>query len=442
MTHRDLRFSRTIGRKPYSGHIYVLGGDVWIEYGAERKTLLVGENSKANRLKAEQILIAATEKARAIGEGTRPSGNIPVTELLAQYRADAERRPSPVTGQQIRPATLTLYRTYETWIAETFGQRTLMDVRPGEVVRWMATLRDRGHAQGVIARAADYFKSACRWAVSVELLPYSPIDRVKTPPRRGSKPVYKDDESQRLTTALLDLPIGRAWRFRLYVLMDAIYGVRAHQPLELTWSDVDFDRAFGVQLPGRAVQLAGTITFRQDALGSKGQRDRTVPMIPIIRASLLEAWNRRRPDSPWVFWNHRAPALASPYEAMNAGLKKLERAANVPHVKGRAFHALRRSLATALIQELGVAQASNWIADRPEVLLREYLLPTDQAQAQAADYLLNLWNSKAKLQVNSKQDGDERSALAASLELRGGYETGPAGLEPATPGFGDRCSTN
>jgi len=49
--------------------------------------------------------------------------------------------------------------------------------------------------------------------------------------------------------------------------------------------------------------LEGAHTFRQATTGSKGQPDRTLPLLPIVREAYLQAWNHRRPDSNWVLWN-------------------------------------------------------------------------------------------------------------------------------------------
>ena len=209
---------------------------------------------------------------------------------------------------------------------------------------------------------------------------------------------------------------------------------------------------YRVDLPdGRAVALQGTITFRQATKGSKGQPDRELPVLPLVRDALLEAWNHRRDETPWVIWNWRDSKRPTRYDSMWSELRKLERRANVTRVQGRAFHAFRRSLATALVEELGLTQASRWIGDTPDVISRRYVKPGQQAQAQAAAYLVTLWQpgeiSKPGQVSGAQQQPDRNPGRGASvtgpgnLAMTGTYGTGPAGLEPATPGFGDRCST-
>ena len=103
-------------------------------------------------------------------------------------------------------------------------------------------------------------------------------------------PEYTPEESRRLLVELLKLPPGRAWRFRLLVLVESIYGVRESQARLLEWSDVDFDARYPVTLPdGRELVLEGAHTFRQATTGSKGQPDRSLPLLPFVREAYLQA---------------------------------------------------------------------------------------------------------------------------------------------------------
>ena len=111
--------------------------------------------------------------------------------------------------------------------------------------------------------------------------------------------------------------------------------------------------------------LVGAVTFRKGALGSKGQPDRTLPMIPAVRQAFVAAWNHRPDETPWVLWNHRDVMQPTTYGSMNQALKKLERAADVEHKPHRAFHAFRRAIATALIERLGLAHASRYLVTQP-----------------------------------------------------------------------------
>ena len=118
----------------------------------------------------------------------------------------------------------------------------------------------------------------------MEKQPSQPSRDPRTPEPKSGR------HSRRLLVELLKLPPGRAWRYRLLVLDESIYGVRESQARLLEWSDVDFDARYPVTLPdGRELVLEGAHTFRQATTGSKGQPDRSLPLLPIVREAYLQA---------------------------------------------------------------------------------------------------------------------------------------------------------
>ena len=135
---------------------------------------------------------------------------------------------------------------------------------------------------------------------------------------------------------------------------------------------------------------------------------------------------------------------------MNQQLRKLEAKAQVPTIKGRGFHAFRRAIATALVEELGVSHASRVIGDTADVIMRRYTKPTEHAKAAAMAYLVTKFanlpsgapSQRPETASEPRQGGNVPTAGRPSPAATGTYGTGPAGIEPATPGFGDRCSTN
>ncbi len=168
---------------------------------------------------------------------------------------------------------------------------------------------------------------------------------------------------------------------------------------------------------------------------AKGSRIAPCRCFPSCARHTCRAWNHRRPDSNWVLWNWRDASKPVAYASMNQQLRKLEAKAQVPTIKGRGFHAFRRAIATALVEELGVSHASRVIGDTAEVIMRRYTKPTEQAKAAAMAYLVTTASEP-------RQGGNVPTAGRPSPAATGTYGTGPAGIEPATPGFGDRCSTN
>ncbi len=76
---------------------------------------------------------------------------------------------------------------------------------------------------------------------------------------------------------------------------------------------------------------------------------------------------------------------------------------------------------TTLVEQLRTAQAATWLGDTPDVVMRTYVKPSKAAQAHA---------------VLSSTNAPEEASVSDELAMTS--TTGPAGLEPATPGLGAR----
>ncbi len=111
---------------------------------------------------------------------------------------------------------------------------------------------------------------------------------------------------------------------------------------------------------------------------------------------------------------------------MNEQLKLLEERAGVATIKGRSFHAFRRTLTTALIDAVGLDAASAWIGDRPEVLLRAYLRTNQQNVGQAAAAITRLFSGPTTAKRLPHEEAPPSGALSGVSESD--LATGPAGL--------------
>ena len=350
------------------------GGNVYIEYRAKgkRRQKLIGPDGTRQRREADQILQNAVKRARADYEGWREAGDLSIAQVFTQYMDDAKHRRSPKTGGPLSPVTLANYRQWEQMALQRIdGARQALSLRKRDIREWINDLRQAGLKERTIAGIIDYVKQVYRWAAGDgDILPYDPITGVKNASHKTEVRAYSRNEISRLLDAITELDRGRAWRFRLLALCHVAYGARANQIIRLQWTDVDLDN--------------GTVTFRQDVLGSKRQPDRTLPMPGKVRDGFVAAWNHRV-EVPWVLWNWQDASRHVRYDSMNQRLHILEEQAGVEWVKGRAFHAFRRSLATLIVERAGVNQAAAFIGDTPEVILRVYSKPTKEAQSEAMD---------------------------------------------------------
>jgi len=114
-------------------------------------------------------------------------------------------------------------------------------------------------------------------------------------------------------------------------------------------------------------------------------------MLPFVRSALLEAWSRRDPDSRYVLWGWHDHTRPVRYDSMNNSLKEHEHRVGVAHLKGRAFHAFRRAVATGLAEALGAKTAADWIGNTLAATLAHYVKESSTTQAAAAHWLLSMF---------------------------------------------------
>lgn len=404
--------TKTIGTKPFSGSRFVQDGKVRIEWwpGGKRKLMTIGPNSKAKRDEADQLLTESLAVARAIAEGKAPRPMITLGELLRRYGEDAAKRTTARTGLPLRRATLERYAEYAQVILAGFGaEKPAASLRRGEVKEFMRRMAGAGKGSGVIARTIEHLRQVYRWAVAEEeLLEADPIAGVRAPSRKSKVPPYTREESRRLYEAILKRDVdalGRKkndWRLRWVTLLTCVYGVRVMQACSLRWSDIDLDQV--MLLEGAA--YTGVITWKQERVGSKGQQDRTVPMVPAVRELLLHIHQHHR-NGDIVAWGWQDPETEVTYDAVNRGIHRIERQASVRTIRGRAFHSLRRGIMTILVEEFGVNAAAALTGDSPVVIMRDYVRPSKEAMGQAMKAVEKAFPGTESRRIRDSNDGAE-----------------------------------
>lgn len=393
---------KKIGKRPFSGQRFVEDGKVkivWYVDGMPKEKTIGPAQPKYLR-QADQILERALLRARAVHEGiARPAdAAAPITlrEVLDRHLTDAARRRSPRTGQPLRPDTLRLFAEHDRAIRRELVAelpKPAMQLRRPAVREVILRMQERGLSDKTVAVTADYLTQCYRWALDQELIEANPIAGLKgIPSRKGAGKPYTLDEVRRLlAAALADTGDQRDWRIRTLVILEAYYGARAGQIINLKWSDIDLDRIVTVPLrDGRQLRFTGAFRLRQDVSGSKGQAERELPIVPAARAVLLGAWNRRASDDGFVLWNWRDPSRPATYQGMNTGLRELERRAGVAHIKGRSFHAYRRGHATAVMAGVGAKAAADAIGDTVAVALKHYVKASPEDMAAGVAYMADM----------------------------------------------------
>lgn len=422
-TRKKRPFTKRIGTRPFSGTRFVEAKKVRIEWwpGGKRRAKTIGPNTKKNRDYADNVLHAALTRARAARDGTDPAATeISFGELLSRYLEDAKTRRGK-SGRPLRPRTLKLYTQHTAYLRLHFRDRLAAparSLRRPEVRGFITERRKSGWEDKSIALVVDYLKAAYSWALAeVELIDANPIAGYKSPSRKGHAQSYAVDERLRLFEGLRNLP-ARSWRFRTLALLEAVYGARAGQLINLEWTDVDLQAACSLHLPGREpLALKGKITLRQEVEGSKGQATRELAMLPFVRSALLEAWSRRDPDSVYVLWGWHDHTKPVRYDSMNHSLQEHEDRVGVEHLKDRAFHAFRRAVATSLAEALGAKTAADWIGNTLAATLAHYVKESSTTVAAAAHWLLSAFGeggSSEEPRPNRASGGTAEKGEAAS----------------------------
>jgi len=395
---RARSFIKRIGTRPFSGTRFVEAKLVLIEWwpGGKRKIITIGPNTKKNRDYADEVLEVALTKARTTRDGVGPAKeDISLGDLLSRYLEDAKVRRNPRSGRPLSERTLELYSEHDKTLRLHFSSalgRPARQLRRPDVRGFITSKTKGGWEAKSIALVVDYLKAAYAWALAeVELIDANPIAGAKAPSRKGHAEAYTADETALLFEGLSSLP-ARSWRFRTLGILEALYGARANQIINLEWTDVDLHVPCSLRLAsGEELSLTGTITLRQEVRGSKGQATRVVPMLPPARRVLLEAWGRRHPDSPFVIWGRHDAMKPVRYDSMNTALKKHEDRVGVEHHPNRSFHAFRRAVATKLGEVLGPKFAAEWIGDTLQATILHYVKETATTQAAAAQALLKTY---------------------------------------------------
>jgi len=356
------------------------------------------------------------------------AGDRPVREWCEIW-LNAQPARQPATERKIRGVIAKQ-------IAETFGRRPLVSVRPSEVQAWAAELSrtqsaaTARHSLGVLRRVFDY-------AVRDGVIQRNPASGIRLSKVQGNDPrPLTHDELWRLAEQL------NAARDRLLVLVAGYCGLRWGELAALRWSDVD--------LQGRTLRVVRAYSEeapRGELSPVKNHQARTVPIPAIVSGELAEYKSQSNPDglvfpsvtgTPLRNRNWRRDVFDSAVEAL--GLKITP-------------HNLRDTAASLAIQEGAsvVAVARLLGHESAATTLNHYagLFPTD------LDDIASRLNAAARLTIASQRASSDAKQsptkhrpeeaktsrrIPANHRSPAKTRVPPAGFEPATPALGEPCS--
>jgi len=242
--------------------------------------------------------------------------------------------------------------------------RLATDVTTALLSDYRTRLAQLGHSPNQVRLLIAAVRQVMRWGVMNDLIPITKVleFRVKSP--RGQRGIKMHEYRREEAEAIIRQWDPRAWYgWRPYVLtvLCSLTGRRARSLLHLEWRDVDF--------------ATGIVTWRgeTDKMGEEQQR----PLPELALEALWVAYGWRcalGPSSPFVFFGAEGKTANRPwtYSAANTMLHNAETAANVEHIKYRAFHGFRRGTTTDILVATGgnYKAAADYIGDRDLRIVR------------------------------------------------------------------------
>ncbi len=437
----------TIGREE-NGHRRIL----FVGDDGSRKTVRLGKctEKQAEAIKTKiEALVAARITGQQDDEVSRWIGGLPdqlhariaKTGLLAPRQHCRETLDSFVSryveGQRDRkPNTKASYEQARRWLVRCFGKdRPINQITPVEAAEFVRFMVDNGLAANSSARrkvglARQFFKAAIKQGVYRAGNPFEGIPcNVRAD---KSRQAFVDRET---IQKVIDACPNAEWR--LLVVLARYGGLRINtEPPELRWSEIDWEK--------------GTLRVRSPKTEHiEGHECRVIPLFPELRPYLEDVLHLADPGAEFVI---------TKYRCKNANLRttfeKIIRRAGVKRWP-KIWHNLRASRQTELCREHPEHVVCYWMGNSKAVARENYLQVTDadfqravqgsddrepedpdgaaqnpaQQAAAGACKAVHAETATSEKTLNLQANADACSCVHIN-QMR------PAGVEPATFGFG------
>ncbi|MBC7248395.1 MAG: site-specific integrase [Actinobacteria bacterium] len=284
------------------------------------------ERTAGPRRKDAEALLARVQREIAAGTYGR-EGDITFAEFLDGYLR---------TRDDLKESTLADYeRTLRKHALGRIGKLPLREITPRTVQALLSDLEMDGVSPALRGKVLRYLKAALRHAVSLELIDRDPCRAIRAPR-------VKTKEQRHLAPGEVEALIQAAEaEVKPIIALAAYAGLRQGEILALTGADIDFAREH--------------ITVRRTYHYAHGFSDpktpasrRVVPMIPTLKAILLEYYRSRgtpRPDD--LVFSNRAGKPIDRRNLVNRGFERALEASGVPRIR---FHDLRHTYASMNIE--------------------------------------------------------------------------------------------
>jgi integrase len=273
-----------------------------------------------------------------------------------------------------------------------FGNRTLSEIDYQMIAEFKVermksiTRYGRRRKPASVNRELAILSGIFRMAVDYDLITENPCRKVKKLPENNQRTRHLSfDEEDRLFATLT----GQREHLKALVTVAIYSGPRRGELLKLRWSDVDFG--------------LNTINFKQ----TKSNKDRSVPMEPIVKTALLELRDTAG-NAEYVFVN---PDTGTRYTDVKKSFSAACREASITDFR---FHDLRHTFGTRLADAgVDVVKIKELMGHGSIVTTMRYIHATDQGKRGAIVVLSEYRQQHCRKFVTSEQRQSLPSALSS-----------------------------
>ncbi len=350
-------------------------------------------------------------------------------------------------GLDVKPATLVRMRQAEAALLGYFNPgRDVATITAADADGWRAQLKADGYAAATISRTVRYARQVFRWGIKRGMVAGNPFADLKAGSQTNqARAVFIDRET---IAKVIDAAPDAEWR--LLIALSRFGGLRVpSEALALRWSDVDW--------ANNRMTVRSSKTEHHE-----GRGERIVPIFPEIREPLLAVFEQAPEGAEHVIGRYREGCNLNPHFR-----RIIRRAGLTPWP--RTWHNLRASRQTELAATYPLHTVCSWIGNTKAIAAGHYLQVTDADWTRATGTAPEVGaESGAECGAREAQNaaqhptalgragtpkppkipcfaGVSRPNAPDRTPMRAGANSplmGRGGLEPPTPAFSVRCSTN
>lgn len=229
-----------------------------------------------------------------------------------------------------------LRSTLRVWFDPTWKRRPVASITTADCQALLGKAVKAGRQPATVRQLHIWGRIIFKYAVEVlEVVPSNPWAKVKRPKLAQKRPIFLRKEQ-------VDALLLAAGPFRLLLLLAVFTGARRGELAALRWVDIDFRAgAHGVVYFRRS--------WRRDT--TKGKKERTVPLHPVLREALLAAAKRSKDEL--LFPAPRRGGMRHTAWHTSELLRSIAKQAGVTLPEGCTFHSLRKTFGTHLVLRTG-----------------------------------------------------------------------------------------